>query len=254
MANIPPLFKNKRTVLKRILQLGCVVVLGCAIIYFPVFSHKAGDVFFGRIPALYNVKIAQLFFKQSAYPLFGTSEPYAHYQLSRTYFIQGKLDKALEEAKKELSFYPDHVRAHYVLGLTYGYMNEEEQAIKHFETFIASHPASWAARNDKAWLEFRIGDIDSALATIEPVSIALANPWVQNTYGTMLMNKGRYDEAYEAFTRAQNAASSMSEEVWGHAYPGNDPRIYAVGLSAMKASIAENLALLEKKWKGKTAR
>ena len=39
----------------------------------------------------------------------------------------------------------------------------------------------------------------------------------------------------------------MTEEAWGKAYPGNDPRIYKTGLQAMKLSVESNLKLLEGK-------
>ena len=124
-------------------------------------------------------------------------------------------------------------------------MNREEDAIDAFSKYIDAYPESWAGRNDKAWLEFRLGDIDGALETIKPVANIIGNPWIQNTYGTLLMNKKRYKEAKEAFTYSQNTVRVMTEESWGSAYPGNDPRIYSTGLQAMKSSIENNLKLLE---------
>ncbi len=208
---------------------------------------QLGNVFFGKVPKLYNITLAHFFFKHASYPLFGRAEPYAHYQLSRTYFIQGKLNISISEAEKELEEYPENIRTHYILGLTYGYLNQEVLAIEHFSKFIEANPTSWAARNDKAWLEFRIGKIDDALKTVEPIAHDIKNPWVQNTYGTLLMNKGRYAEAKEAYLHAKRITDEMTEESWGKAYPGNDPRIYGVGFSAMKQSIANNLHLIENK-------
>ena len=201
----------------------------------PSINYKLGNIFFGKIPKLYNVYLAQEFFRHSAYPIIGNSAPYAHHQLSRIYFIKGGLSLALEEAKKEIETYPDHLATYYIIGLTYGYMNREEDAIDAFSKYIDAYPESWAGRNDKAWLEFRLGDIDGALETIKPVANIIGNPWIQNTYGTLLMNKKRYKEAKEAFTYSQNTVRVMTEESWGSAYPGNDPRIYSTGLQAMKS-------------------
>lgn len=232
-------------------------VVGLGLVAFSAFivlspwAHQGfGNLFFGKVPALYNVTLARFFFERSAYPFFGDPAPYAHYQLSRTYFIQGSLGSAVEEAEKELEAYPDNKRAYYILGLTYGYLNQEKKAIEAFGKFIEWQPDSWAARNDKAWLEFRIGDIDAALATIEPVSDKKYNPWVQNTYGTVLLNKKRYKEAKEAFLNAKKSTDTMTAEAWGGAYPGNDPRIYGTGLNAMKKSIEGNFKLAEEKMKG----
>lgn len=224
------------------------ILAGLGYVYFsPSLNQLAGNTFFGNVPMLYNVKLARFFFERSSYPLFGKPVPYAHYQLSRTYFIEGKFREAISEAEKELNFYPDHFRTYYILGLTYGYLNKVEKAIGMFSKYIESVPTSWAARNDKAWLQFRVGDIDGALVTIQPVTYARDNPWVQNTYGTLLMNKKRYREARIAFSYAKQYSEKLTEESWGKAYPGNDPRIYGVGLSAMRLSIENNLKLLENK-------
>lgn len=226
-------------------QFSLTFFLFTCFLFSPV-NKSLGDVFFGQFPKLYNVTLAQFFFTHSAYPFYGTAVPYAHYQLSRTYFIQGNLDLALTEAKKEIELYPENTRTYYILALTYGYLHQESLAIESFSTFIEANPKSWAARNDKAWLQFRVGDIDGALVTIEPVTHDTTNPWVQNTYGTLLMNKKEYLRAKQAYLYAKKTTDVMTEQSWGSAYPGNDPRIYATGLNAMRASIQSNLTLLEK--------
>lgn len=212
------------------------------------FWLQTGNLFFGGKPYLYNVAFAKFFFIQAAYPVFGKPAPYAHYQLSRAYFIQGKLNPAVEEAKSELTTYPKNVRAYYILGLTLGYLNREQEAIDAFSAFIDTAPMSWAARNDKAWLQFRIGDIDGGLATIEPIlDHSKDNPWIQNTYGTLLMNKNRYTEAKEAFLNAKRIADVYAPSNWAVSYPGNDPRINTQGLQAFRKSIDNNLQLVEEK-------
>ena len=129
-------------------------------------------------------------------------------------------------------------------------MNREIEAIDAFTKYIEYNPSSWAARNDKAWLQFRIGDIDGALATIEPVTKSFKyTPWVQNTYCALLIAKKRYEEALEPCTNAKEAVNKMSESDWGHAYPGNDPRIYSSGLKAMGTSINQNLELINENLK-----
>lgn len=220
-----------------------VTVTLIVVFFFPQTHYKLGSVFFGEVPKLYNINLAQYFYLYSAYPLIGKAPEFSHYQLSRTYFIKGDLRTALKEAKKELELYPDNLRTYYILGLTLGYMHQEEKAIEAFSKFIEAYPNSWAARNDKAWLQFRVGDIEGALVTIEPVS-NIVNPWIQNTYGTLLMNNGNYTEANNAFVLASEIVYQMTEESWGKAYPGNDPKIYEVGLQGMKNSINDNLQLV----------
>lgn len=244
---------NKKNKILTVKKTHLFVILSLSILFYflatSFFWYFLGDTFFGKNPKLYNVKFANVFFINAAYPLIGKPVSQAHFQLSRTYFIRGYLDAAILEAEKELQIYPENTKAYYILGLTYGYLNQEADGIEAFSKYIETHPTTWAGRNDKAWLQFRTGDIDGALLTIKPValSVGLYNVWVQNTYGTLLMNKHRYTEAREAFLRAWESANVMTEESWGVAYPGNDPRIYSGGLQATKQSILDNLKLIAEK-------
>jgi len=238
-------FKQKPFNSKYLLS-GLFILATVSLLYYlfsPATHYRVGNIFFGGKPALYNVNFSQYFFKYASYPLFGDAPVFAHYQLSRSYFIQGELEASLQEAHKELEVHPDNHRTYYILGLTYGYLNREEKAIEAFSKFIEAYPESWAARNDKAWLQFRVGDIEGALVTIAPVK-DLQNPWVQNTYGALLLNNDKKAEAKEAFLIAQDLVSNMTEKDWGRAYPGNDPRIYDTGLEAMRLSITNNLKLI----------
>lgn len=205
-------------------------------------SQRLGNLFFGDVPQIYNVHLAQLFFIHAASPIFGNPEPYANYQLSRTHFIKGDFDEALRLADEELKYYSEHFHTYYIKGLTLGYMHREHEAIESFARFLEHKPESWAARNDKAWLHFRIGEVDAGMETIIPAAQAHPeNPWVMNTFGVLLMNQGLLDEAERALTQAALNAEALTPEEWGKAYPGNSPSIYGMGVEAMRASIASNL-------------
>ncbi len=223
---------------------GIVGIIFVCTVFSPTLHYKLGNIFFGGVSSLYNVTLAEFFFERATKPIVGDVPPYAYHQLSRTHFIQGEFDASIAEAYREIELYPEHLHTYYIIGLTLGYMHREEEAIEAFGKFIEYLPTSWAARNDRAWLQFRIGEIDGALETMEPIVGSVDNPWVQNTYGTLLMNVGRYDEAGQAFAHAKRSADTMTEETWGSAYPGNDPRIYETGLQAMRKSIQKNIELL----------
>ncbi len=246
---------NKKYLLKFIYKnLGIFFVIFLTMIMsgiytIPYISFKVGNVFFGDIKLLYNINIAQMLYKRSVNPVFSQPVPqYAHHQLSRTYFIQGKLYTALKEAKKELELYPNSIATYYILGLTYGYINKEYDAINAFSIYIEANQKAWAPRNDKAWLQFRIGDIDGAIKTLGPVvETHPYNVWVQNTYCVLMINKRELILAKNACQKAKHVAEAMTEKSWGIAYPGNDPRIYGTGLQAMRLSIDNNLAIIEEK-------
>lgn len=223
------------------------------LISFFLFSYPPkilGNVFFGEFSLLYNVQAAQFFFIEATNPMVGKVPEFTHYQLSRTYFIQSDFETALLEAHKELDLYPNNKRTYYILGLTYGYLHQEKEAIDAFSVFIENYPDSWAARNDKAWLQFRVGDIDGALTTIQPVVEKYKEtPWVANTYGVLLLNKGKYKEAKESFQLGLATVTKMSPSDWGRAYPGNNPNIYLEGYTQTKQTLEKNLALANEKLK-----
>lgn len=226
-----------------------ILLLGVFVAYiFLVPKFLLGNIFFGDVPVLYNTSVAHFFYNQAIRfdSKMDLPPPYVHYQLSRIYFINGDSLRSLIEAGNELRFYPDHVHTNYIKGLTLGYMGMEREAILAFAKFLEYKPDSWAARNDKAWLHFRLGEIDKAMETIIPaVETNPGNPWVMNTFGVLLMNHRLYDEAKNALTSAQMTASTLTSEQWGIAYPGNSPKIYDQGLDAMRLSIQQNLDQIE---------
>ena len=168
-----------------------------------------------------------------------------NYQLSRIYFIKGDFDKAIIQADLELVYHPDNCRTHYIRGLTYGYMDNLDYAIKDFQKFNTCFPNTWAGYNDLSWFWFRKGDMKKVVEIINTVKeIYPQNPWIQNTYGVALMNLKRYGEAEIAFKNAKIGIESMTYKDWGRAYPGNNPSVYKEGFEAMKKSIDENLVLI----------
>lgn len=222
----------------------------CAVYIFFVPKMLIGEFFFGGYAPAYNIQIAKFFFSEALRwdGKEGMPPPYAYHQISRTAFIEGNLNESLRLLEEELRYYPEHYHTYYIKGLTLGYMGRERDAIVAFEEFIKREPDSWAARNDAAWLYFRIGEIEKGLALIAPAAKTHPeNPWVLNTYGVLLMNLGRDQEALVAFRHALNVANAMTPDDWGRAYPGNSHAIYSAGLERMRASINENILLLQHK-------
>ncbi len=222
-----------------------IAVLLAYLFLSPTVYYKAGNFFFGGSPALYNATFARYFFTYASYPIIGSPAPYAHHQLARAYLVEKKFEQALSEAENELREYPDHTRTFYVLGLAHGYQGDEREAIDALAKFVEAYPGTWIGRNDMAWLQFRAGDTRGALMTIEPVISKTENPWIQNTYGTLLLNSGRYDEAKIAFKRAQDAMFNMTENEWRGTLAGYDPRIYETDIGMIESSIETNMKKIE---------
>lgn len=234
---------------KKILLLGLCIVLFGYLAYLTIVPKS----YFGSLLLdsgyVYNIDLAEFFYRESVRydrDELNRPEPYVLYQLGRIAFLRGDFEQAYKHLYKELDYYPENSHTYYTLGLVYGYDKQEEKAIEAFRKFIDYMPGSWAARNDMAWLQFRIGDIEGALETIEPAAeYALPNPWVFNTYGVLLMNLGDLEGAHVALLKAATLTEEMQPADWGRAYPGNHPAIHDEGLDAMKESIASNLKNIE---------
>lgn len=244
---------------KRNLLASASLLLIVLIVVFVIMSDKqkvylaVGNMLFGESVGpftIYQPTLAEYFLLQSNET---GSQPlkWANYQLARLAFVRGDYTRAIHYSNEELRLYPSNCRTHYIRGLVYGYMDKLDLAIDDFEIFNTSCVRdSWAGHNDLAWFYFRKGDLQKALAIVELViykDTNSLNPWLQNTYGTILLNLGRHDEARDALLKARYLADNLTEEEWGKSYPGNDPRIYGEGLNSMRKIIEKNLLLLEKK-------
>ncbi len=236
----------------KIARPGLAILVVCLVLFnlYVVFVPKSYiATFFFNSDQLYNIDLAEFFYRQAIQydrDEANRPEPYVHYQLGRIAFLSGNFAWAYRELFKELEYYPNNDHTYYTLGLVYGYDKQEEKAIEAFKKFLDYKPGSWAARNDLAWLQFRIGDIAGAVATIKPaVQFTEPNPWILNTYGVLLMNQGDLAGAKTALTQAMALAEEMESSDWGKAYPGNHPAIYDEGLDAMRNSIKANLSNIE---------
>jgi tetratricopeptide (TPR) repeat protein len=200
-----------------------------------------GNYYFGE--GSYDAKKAERYF-QGALKLDPSLEG-PHYQLARVYFVQSEFIDALREINEEIELHPNFGRSHYVRGLIYGYTGRLSDAESEFRAFLAWKPNSWAGNNDLAWVYFQDGKYTQARDTARAgLKIEPNNPWLLNSLGVALLNTNDKKGAKESFTKALAALSSMTEQEWGAAYPGNDPNIYDDGFSKMKISIQENLNLL----------
>ena len=239
----------------------CIILIIYTLFYFnqnkKEIYFKIGNGFFGgqffknqliSSASLYNVDMASKFFKLSKDVSNNKKEKdlqWVNYQLSRTEFIKGNLYNAVIYADKEIELYPDNCRTYYIRGLAYGYLEDLDNAIKDFEKFNGvCVKNSWAGHNDLAWFWFRKGNMEKVVSVISEVKdIYPENPWLMNTYGTALMNQKKYGEAIKYLEIAKISSGKMSEKDWGAAYPGNNPKVYAEGLSAMRQNIDDNITL-----------
>jgi len=201
-----------------------------------------GNYYFGGSKE-YDVERAEEFFRRTVAINF--FYPVAHYQLGRTLFIKGDMYLAEREIDEELKLHPEFWRSYYMRALIRGYSGNLLGAAGDFAEFLRHRPESWAAHNDLAWVYFRLGDYAKVKeVAADGLRYAPDNPWLNNSLGIALMNLGDNEGARTALLNAAKGSLAMTPEIWGGAYPGNDPSVYSEGLEAMRSSIKRNLALL----------
>ncbi len=168
-----------------------------------------------------------------------------HYQLGRIYFIRGEFASSLIEVDKTLAIDSEFKHAYYLRGLVYGYQGDLDNASIGFEEFIKRDNVNWAGYNDLAWVYFKKGDYAKVKEIAgKGLERGAGSPWLNNMYGTALMNLGEKEEAKKYFEIALQIAEMMSPEDWGKSYPGNNPVIYQQGLEETKSVIQHNLRLV----------
>jgi tetratricopeptide (TPR) repeat protein len=211
----------------------------------PGLYFSLGNYYFGE-GQVYDLEKSKKYFEKTL--ALDAQYPWANYQLSRVYFIEGDQPNALMYINKELTYHPENKRSHYIRGLVYGYTGELGAAARDFISFLEWKPTSWAGHNDLAWIYFQQGDFDSALETaVQGLKHAPGNPWLLNSVGVSLKNLGDEESALVAFEKAKLTMESVTPERWGLAYPGNDPQFYTRGQNNMRSTIQNNIHLITNK-------
>jgi tetratricopeptide (TPR) repeat protein len=210
----------------------------------PDMLFEMGNSHFGGSGS-YDIALAQRYYTETLRLRY--TFPEAHYQLGRTYFINGKFSSALFEIRETLRYNPEFKKAYYMYGLISGYANDLDGALWGFSEFIKRDDFNWAGYNDLAWVYFKKGDYQKVKEVSEQgLSKAPNNPWLNNIYGTALLNLGNHEDALIAFRLALEQSEQLTALDWGRSYPGNDPRIYASGIEEMRNTIRNNIQLAEK--------
>jgi type IV pilus assembly protein PilF len=128
-----------------------------------------------------------------------------HTELGQKYMQQGKLELALEKLNKALSFDPDYVDAHTVLGVLYENINEPAKAEEHYRRAAQLRPKGGSEQNNYGAFLCKAGRYDEAQGYFEK---ALADPFYKTpavaltNSGTCLLKAGKRDEAEKTLRMA----------------------------------------------------
>lgn len=137
-------------------------------------------------------------------------------ELGQKYMQQGNLKVALEDLNKALSYDPDYVDAHTVLGLLYERIGDAKQAEDHYRRASQLRPKGGNELNNYGTFLCKVGRYDEANGYFER---AIADPFYNTpevaliNEGTCLLKSGKAEAAEpvlrKALERAPNSAEAL---------------------------------------------
>ncbi len=197
--------------------------------------------FSAKNSALYDIDKAEYFYQKAA--ALDPSYPYVNHQLARLEFLRSRFPQAMQYINKQIALNGDATpNSYYVRGLIEGFRGNYEDSAKDYERYLESDPHNWAAINDYSWVLLKAHRFaEAAEATDKGLVYFPENPWLLNSHAIALYELGRYGEALVEVQKAQDVVSVLSREQWLVAYPGNDPRIAELGVSAFKKAVEDNI-------------
>lgn len=105
-----------------------------------------------------------------------------------------------------LSAHPDDLAMQVVLAEAYARGGKSAQAIEKYELAVSNGPANAVVLNNLAWLYYQARDPRAELTAARAYGLQSGNPAIADTYGWILVEKGKLAEGTEILKKA--AASS----------------------------------------------
>lgn len=196
-------------------------------------------------PKEYDIARSHIFFSLAARQ--DTKLQYVHHELARVFFLEGNYQRALAEINTQIEQEGDKTpNSYYIRGLIEGFMGDYSSSIRDYAHFLQLDPNDWAAVNDYAWVLLKDNHPENAVNITDAALRSFPNnPWILNTNATAYYEIGDIQEAKKKIEAASAALEGVTETVWLHAYPGNDPKIARLGIQSFRHSVEANMHTIE---------
>jgi Tfp pilus assembly protein PilF len=112
---------------------------------------------------------------------------------------------------------PDDIRARTLLADAYQLDGRRDLAIGQYERLAQSTAAGFAALNNLAWLYYETGDGRAEATARRAYDLAAENPAIADTYGWILVEKGKVAEGLAVLKRAAASAPDAPDIAYHHA-------------------------------------
>jgi tetratricopeptide (TPR) repeat protein len=117
--------------------------------------------------------------------------------------MKGDVVKANSLRSDFVSKFPDCLEAHEYMAMQYQEAKDYEKAIAEYQKILKIDPNYANAYNMMAYLNYYLRNDDQAIENVKKyVMIAADDANPHDSYGELLMNIGKYDEAIEQFNQA----------------------------------------------------
>lgn len=235
-----------------IIGIGAVLSIGVALLSGAIFDP-------GTVSHEFHLKTAQAQLLPSSYDLSGAidnlqkalelspNNPEVVYLLVHALTVKGEYAESLRVAEGYIAEHPEDTRINYLAGLAAGKAGAYDSAIAYFTEYIDTNPrADWASRLDLSWAQFQAGNIADAERTIRGALERFGeNAWLLGSLGGVLVHQGKHTEAVHVLTDAARLAEGIQKKDIRKKYRLNNPVRDEERISAIKQTIAHNLALAE---------
>ncbi|HXG51262.1 MAG TPA: tetratricopeptide repeat protein [candidate division Zixibacteria bacterium] len=129
--------------------------------------------------------------------------PGGYNNLANAYYKQGRVDEAIETARKAIAADPGYGTGHYNLGNFYAAQGRLNLAFEHVEKAVALYPNHAEGRRNLGWLLIERGDIEAGIRELRrAVELDPSLAEAHLNLGVALARQGHMDEAVQALQRA----------------------------------------------------
>ena len=148
------------------------------------------------------------------WPLRGKLGPGAegYNNLSNAYYKQGRVDEAIDLARKAIALDPEYGIAHYNLGNLYAAQSRLDLAQRHFDEALRLYPNYAEVHSNYGQLLAQLGDLESGLRYFQrAVTLNPKLGLVQLNFGMALAKQGRTEEAIRPLQEAVRLMPDSAE-------------------------------------------
>jgi len=148
------------------------------------------------------------------WPLRGKPGPGAegYNNLSNAYYKQGRVDEAIDLARKAIALDPEYGIAHYNLGNLYAAQSRLDLAQRHFDEALRLYPNYAEVHSNYGQLLAQLGDLESGLRYFQrAVTLNPKLGLVQLNFGMALAKQGRTEEAIRPLQEAVRLMPDSAE-------------------------------------------